>query len=284
MRKAAKVWLRIAAALVVVGCVLFAAVMSALRWDFTKLSTVRYETRIYEIDEAFSDISLTSDTADIVLARSADGTCSVECEEEENAKHTVVVENGALTVRINDQRSWQDRIRFSFGSPRITVYLPAADYAELSVRGSTGDVTVSKELSFTNIDISVSTGSVTVSGANCKGNITVGTVTGGVCLSDISCRSLLSGGTTGNITLDRVIASERISIERSTGNVGLKDSDAAEIFVRTGTGNVSGSLLSDKVFLVQTGTGNVDVPQTTTGGRCEIETGTGDIEMEICGK
>ncbi len=38
------------------------------------------------------------------------------------------------------------------------------------------------------------------------------------------------------------------------------------------------------VRTAETSTGDVDVPQTTTGGRCEIETGTGDIAMEICGK
>lgn len=57
--------------------------------------------------------------------------------------------------------------------------------------------------------------------------------------------------------------------------------DASEIFVRTGTGNVTGSLLTDKVFLTQTDTGTVEVPQTITGGRCEIRTDTGDIELKI---
>ena len=44
---------------------------------------------------------------------------------------------------------------------------------------------------------------------------------------------------------------------------------------------VGGTLLSDKVFITDTTTGDVDVPKTTTGGKCEITTTTGDIEIDI---
>ena len=49
----------------------------------------------------------------------------------------------------------------------------------------------------------------------------------------------------------------------------------------TCTGDVKGKLLTDKVFITETGTGHVDVPKTVTGGRCEVTTNTGDIELEI---
>ena len=58
-------------------------------------------------------------------------------------------------------------------------------------------------------------------------------------------------------------------------------SDAAEIFVKTSTGDVSGSLLTEKVFITDTSTGKVSVPKTTTGGKCELITSTGDIKIEI---
>lgn len=58
-------------------------------------------------------------------------------------------------------------------------------------------------------------------------------------------------------------------------------SDAAEIYVRTSTGSVKGTLLSEKVFITETSTGSVSVPKTVTGGKCEIRTSTGDIQIEI---
>ena len=70
-------------------------------------------------------------------------------------------------------------------------------------------------------------------------------------------------------------------IKRSTGDVKFDGSDAAEIFIKTDTGDVTGSLLTDKVFITQTDTGNIDVPKTVNGGRCEISTDTGDIKISV---
>jgi len=81
--------------------------------------------------------------------------------------------------------------------------------------------------------------------------------------------------------LNNVIAAEKFSVERSTGDVKFDGSDAAEIFVRTDTGDVTGSLLTHKVFITKTDTGKVDVPKTVDGGRCEIITDTGDIALDI---
>lgn len=320
MRKTTKVWLIIAASLVLIGCILFVGIMSALRWDFKKLSTVEYETNTYEINETFDDISINTDTADIVFAFSDDGKCRVECHEEENAKHSVTVEDGILTIEVIDERSLFDYIaNISFDSTKITIYLPKAEYTSLLIQEDTGDVEIPKDFTFKDIDISLSTGDVdfcasasemikietstgdirvenisagslelsvttgkvTVSSVTCKGDVTVGVSTGNVYLTDIACKSVVSSGSTGDISLDNVIAAENFSIERSTGDIKFDSSDAAEIFVETSTGYVTGTLLTDKVFITQTDTGRVDVPKTATGGRCEINTDTGDIKINI---
>lgn len=76
-------------------------------------------------------------------------------------------------------------------------------------------------------------------------------------------------------------ASGAFSIERSTGDVEFDGSDADEITVKTSTGDVRGTLKSEKVFLTDTSTGWINVPKTTSGGRCEITTSTGNIDIAI---
>lgn len=319
MKKTTKTWLIIAGALVLAGCIVFAVVMSTIGWDFKKLSTVKYETNTYEVGEAFGGISIDTNTADVVLALSDDGKCRVECYEEENAKHSVAVLGNMLTVKVNDTRSFYDYIGFYFGSPKITVYLPQAEYNSLLVSGSTGRVDVPKGLTFESadialsigniyfgasvvgavkfktstgniraegesaglLDISTTTGTVTISGMICDGSVTVDVTTGKADLTGVSCKSVISKGSTGNIVLNKVIASENFSVKRSTGNVKFNDCDAAEIYVKTDTGDVTGSLLSDKVFIANSDTGRIDVPKTVTGGRCEIDTDTGDIRITV---
>ena len=321
MKRAAKIWLTAAAALVLAGCILFAGTMSVLGWDFAKLSTVSLETNTHEISEAFKNISVTTDNADIEIIRSDDGKCRVVCREEENAKHSVTAANGTLTVKINEQKSWYDYIGFYFASPKITIYLPEKEYGTLSVHGGGGSAEIPKDFAFESadislgtgnadffasaqkavkiktgtgnifikdtaadsLDLSVATGSVTVTGATCSGDITVGVSTGEADLTDISCQSFISDGTTGSIALNNVIAANKLSVKRSTGDVNFVGCDAEKLYVKTSTGNVRGSLLTDKVFITDTGTGSVDVPKTAAGGRCEIKTGTGDIKVMTSG-
>ena len=86
---------------------------------------------------------------------------------------------------------------------------------------------------------------------------------------------------TGDITLKDVIAGDGITIDTSTGDVEFDGSDANWLSISTSTGEVSGTLLSDKIFEADTSTGDVELPKTTTGGSCKIKTNTGDIEINI---
>ena len=131
------------------------------------------------------------------------------------------------------------------------------------------------------MDLSVSTGQIDVIGVACSGDVTIQVSTGKCRLNDLSCRSLTTSGNTGDITLKNVIATERLSIKRTTGDVRLEKCDAAELSVETDTGNVIGTLRTEKIFLTKTTTGKIDVPKSTAGGRCEITTTTGNIKIDI---
>ncbi|MBQ7334799.1 MAG: hypothetical protein IJW95_04945, partial [Clostridia bacterium] len=89
-----KIWLIIGISLILIGCILFGGVMSLLKWDFTRLSTVQLETNEYAIEETFSDITIYSDTADITFIPA--GETRIVCYEHASVKHTVSVEEGVL--------------------------------------------------------------------------------------------------------------------------------------------------------------------------------------------
>jgi hypothetical protein len=54
-----------------------------------------------------------------------------------------------------------------------------------------------------------------------------------------------------------------------------------EIYLKTDTGDVSGFLLSDKIFIAESDTGRISVPKTFTGGKCEVKTDTGNIKITV---
>lgn len=319
MGKRTKTWLVIAACLVLAGGVVFAGVMMHLDWDFTKLSTVQYETNEYHIDQSFKDILVITDIADVTFLLSEDNESKIVCYEQAKRKHAVGVEDGTLTIELQDMRQWYDYIGICFGVPKIVVYLPLGEYGALSVTTDTGDVEIPMGYFFENIriightgdvanraptrgevvietdtgdicienitaaglDLSVSTGAVAVTGTNCEKDIKIVVSTGKTRVTDSQCANLMSDGDTGDVYLKNVIASGEIAIERSRGDVTFDGSDATDIIAETDTGNVAGTLLSGKMFLVDSDTGRVVVPESVPGGKCQINTDTGDITIEI---
>ncbi|MBQ7688790.1 MAG: DUF4097 family beta strand repeat protein [Clostridia bacterium] len=320
MKRATKIWLFAAAILIVAGSAVFCGSMLKTGWDFSAFGSPYYETDTAAIDEDFNSITISGSTEDIAFLPAGNGKCSVVFYEAEKEEHTATVENGTLSIGRIDTREWYEKITFfSFDTPKITVYLPQTAYDTLSVTGDTGDVSLPKDFSFASIDISVNTGdvrcdasasgllriatdtgdicceelsagelklSVSTGGINirdvdCAGNAEVNVSTGKSILTEVSCNSFASNGSTGDITLEQVTASQTVTIKRSTGDVVFKKCDASELLIETGTGDVTGSLLTKKIFIAQSDTGRVDVPDTTTGGKCKITTDTGSILITL---
>lgn len=319
MNRKTKIWLIIAWSLLLAGIIIFGSVMTTLKWDFTKLSTTKYETISYEINEKYNNISVLTKTADVLFLPSKSGETSVICMEEKNTKHNVTVQNDTLVIEAIDTRKWYEHIGINFGNAKITVYIPQGEYGALSVKSDTGDIEIPKEFEFQSIAVSgstsdvncyssvsdtvdiklstgdinlqdirignakltVSTGDINLKSVNCDKDLEVNVDTGKTKFTDVLCDNVISKGDTGDMALYNVIAKKGFSITRDTGDVIFEKSDAAEINVKTSTGDVKGTLLSSKVFIAESVTGDVKVPKTTSGGKCEINTNTGDINITV---
>lgn len=318
MSKAAKGWLITAAVLVAAGFFLFLLVIWGFAGDFTK-ALVKYKNNEYTISESYQNITLVTDTADVVFVPSENGTSSVVCYEPKNAEHAVSVKDGTLFIELMDTRKWYEHLRINFRTPKITVSVPRGEYGLLSVKGSTGDVEMPKAFTFEKatvalstgdvefsaavleelavktttgeidvenanvgvLDVLASTGEITVDNVSCEGDAKIRVTTGEIELGNLKCHNLAVNADTGSVVLERVVADKNFSIMTNTGDVNFDRADAGEIFVKTSTGHVKGTLLSEKVFITKTDTGRIDVPKTTSGGKCEIVTDTGDIQLKI---
>ena len=301
MGSKAKGWLLIACACILAGVLLYGGLLFRHSWNVSAVFGTKLETVTEEIRGSFRDVTIRGDTEDIVFRPSEDGKCRVVFREHKNEKHTASVKDGTLLIeQENRGREWYERFTlFSFGKQEITVWLPKAEYGSLLVRESTGDVTIPKGITFADVDVTLGTGDADCR-ASCPGRIRISTSTGAIRLEDlsagslelsvstgrtvvkdVSCTSFSSTGNTGSVTLEDVTVSGAMTIRRSTGGVRLDRCDAAELAIETSTGDVTGTLLTDKVFLAKSSTGRIRVPETVTGGRCSIKTGTGDIEISV---
>lgn len=319
MNKSMKKWFIAATSLVGLGLVTFFVAMAENQWDLTKTSTDNYETVTHEITEPFGNISINTQTDDIVFASSDDSKCSVVCYENSKIKHSVSVSNNTLHIEVIDSRKWYDHITFNILSSKITIYLPSEKYNSLMIKESTGNIEIPNNFKVENIEISASTGNVkccvsesktvkiklstgnitlqdirsekaelttttghiNVTGASCDDTLKIATTTGKTTLTDITCKDIISTGSTGAAELKNLIASETLCVERTTGSIRFDGCDADDITMKTTTGKIDGTVISEKIFVTESSTGNISVPQSSSGGKFNAKTTTGNIKIDI---
>ena len=300
MTKTAKIWLITAIVLIAAGAAMFLCSMAMLGFDFTRLSTVKFETVVFEPEGSFDSVSIIVSTADVELVHTDEGVCRVVCGQHTNLRHSASVKDGILIIAMDESpaRLWYDNIGISFGDPKITVYLPEKQYDAITAVTSTGDIVVPDRFSFDTANAAATTGDISwsanVSGAlklsASTGNIEAGdfdagsvnmeTSTGRITVSGLDCSGDVSlGASTGRVTLSSVIAGGKLQIGTTTGSVRADSCDAESVSIKTSTGSVNCSFLSPKTVQADSGTGKINIPENGGGGRCVVSTSTGNITV-----
>lgn len=186
------------------------------------------------------------------------------------------------TVGITTDTGDVDFFAYVLGNVRIETDTGDVEYdgtaGALEISTNTGDVDCDASTGGP-IKITTDTGDVTCSAT--ASSLEIETDTGDVALKNTESGSVKVFVDTGEVKLSRVKASGKMEITTSTGDVLFEMSDAQTISVATDTGDVTGTLLTDKIFRASSNTGRVRVPNTLSGGLCEIEVNTGDISIEI---
>lgn len=222
-----------------------------------------YVTNTYEITDAYKKILLDAKDAKVKIEPSNDNGTKMVFFEHKKHPYEFFIEDDTLTIKLVKTR-WYNLLRVGVDHSEIRLYVPKSTLETISVRSNTGYVDISSIICNGAIDIHINTGNVNLEG--------------------VFCQAFNSNGNTGCISLNKLTATESVSIKRGTGKVSLNDSSAPEIFVKTNTGSVRGRLPSNTVFSVCTNTGKTKVPTPpigeAIGGRCEIKTNTGNINFE----
>ena len=309
----------IAVIFVIIGCAIAFFGMASIDFDFDKLATNDAVTKEYTAEGEFDRIYVESILSEIKLVSSEDDTCRVMYTDTRKLVVSVSVDGGELKVVQKDERKWYERIGIFTTKTEIVIYLPKEEYESLEVSNTVGDLYVQSGFTFgsasvdattgdveflasvkgrlnvnattgdveicgkniSDIHVESNTGDIELSSVTVANDIYLGATTGKVTVSDVTCRQIIAETTTGGVSLDDVVALGTMKLNTSTGSVRIDMCDAADIYIETTTGSVTGTLLSEKQFFTKTGTGKVNVPPSGNGGRCEIETGTGSIRIEI---
>lgn len=298
-----------------ISILVFAFLLSAMLCFSACNKNLVRETK--EINGDISDVTIITDTADVSVLASS-GEFYVECARDKKLELSVRVADGKAIIELIDDHPWPANW-FTADNQKVTVYLPFGDYGTLDIETHTGDVELNS-LNLVSLMVTSHTGDIEASSINVSttamiatdtgdtelydstlthlnakattGDISVSRVeadsvqievtTGDIEVEDLNCQTDVQiKATTGDVDMHSVFTANNLRINTTTGNVNFRSIDGAEVYINATTGDVRGSFASDKIIFAETTTGKVNVPKLTTGGRCEITTTTGDINVTI---
>lgn len=214
---------------------------------------------------------------------------------------------------------WYERIQFGFGLEelRILVYLSEEEYGNLTITSASGDLNVPDAFTFESARLTSASGDVTfrgtvegelsamstsgdvtlqgcrpqslsaattsgtlsLSGLDVREDMTLETTSGDLGLDNVACRELTANSSSGTIQCQDVLARGPIRMDTASGEIRLTHCDASSLVLSSSSGDISGTLRTEKIYLAHSDSGNVEVPHSTTGGSCEINTSSGDIHF-----
>ncbi len=297
MKTATKILIIIAVTLVLIG---FVIVCIALSLGTSFVSNIKEVT--YTKDGSFDKISIALTEEDISIKKSTDGNFYAVCKEADKISYSVNIQNGELQLVRKDNRAWFDFIEISTGRRDLTLYLPEGEYTQLSAKTESGEIKChDKAITFGKVELASASGDISFS-ANATGELSATTTSGDIKLFGISPASISLKSSSGEIELADISVSEDISvtvlsgeveledvrssktldIKSTSGDISLERCDAAELTLKSTSGSIYGTLLSDKLFEASSTSGKIHCPPSVKdGGKCTVSTTSGGIRLAI---
>lgn len=254
------------------------------------------------ISEPFDSVVIDTEDCDVkFMPYNGDVNAKVVVMEQEAVTHRVLVEDGTLKIKMDDQRKWTDHIGIYnvFGQSEnmeMTVYLPNVQYTSVRVTTATGDMKIPGVLAAEEVLLRSDTGDVWLEGGpvemlDCMtstGDITVRggegmvmklrTGTGDLDISGLTGEELHLASDTGDTDVENA-AVKIFSFNGDTGDVELENVQAEEYLqVFTSTGDIDVENSNAAEVNIETSTGDITVPATWQSQR--IETDTGKLKFE----
>ena len=297
MKKAKKTAIMVAAALIVIGLALSVGALCSVKFNLSALnarvnlrpnmgeessngSVAEYITQTHVVEEPFKNIHIAGVSSDVRFAPASDNQCSVVITDDQSVTYSVEVENDTLKVIRDNSSESGPYFGIFFGKMEVVVYLPKETYEALTVEMAGGDVKIPENFTFTEATVLNTSGDVSFA-ASAEKRVCVNTVSGDVRLEGVQAKQIEAKSISGELKLTDAVASGDIQLKTVSGDITLKESDADSLSIKTVSGDVFASLLSDKTVVAHTLSGDVDVPESNNGGKCEIDTTSGDICVTI---
>lgn len=278
MKKGTIVAIIIAVLLIIIGSILLALGLSFAKDEAAEPGLTQ---RTVEVTAPFEYLVIDTSDCDVRLHLVQTWEeARVELAEHAQTRHTVKEEDEGLKIEMTDHRSWIDRVGVFWEDMRMDVYLPAAEYTNMHIITSTGDIEMPGYLRAGSLTLYTSTGDIyTETEAE---SVWAESDTGEVAITCCQPQFVHAMSDTGTVAMSSLENVRQITAFTSTGNIDMGNVMSEMLNCESSTGDVSLWLVQAQNELgISTSTGEVYIGNSDTGF-LRIETNSGEVEIEDC--
>lgn len=278
MRSKKKIALIIAAICAGIGSIAILTTFLLIQFDFSRLNTMKFEEKTYEVTESFNKISINDLECDIKFIPTESGPCRVVCFESSKIGNQVSVEEDTLIVTRQDKRPWYAHFGIWWSENNtVTVYLPKKEYESLYVKTLSGDITMADSFAFQEARLVSTSGDIAFT-SHISGNLYVKSTSGDINLNSIEAKMTEIRSTSGDISLTGCTSGD-LYVKSTSGDIYLGGIEAKTTEIRSTSGDLSLSQIGASELMLKTISGTIKIEQTTVEGHAEIITTSGDISL-----
>ncbi len=312
--------IRISVVLIAIGVIVLGVALVASDFEFSTLlgsGSLEHSEQVFE--DTLETIHIEGMNADVHLLPSEDGRCHLIIDEMEKGSCSAETEEGVLSIYWTRKWHWKDIFNFSFGSPRLTIYLPEHPLSNLNILTTSGDIKIEncsagqmeletdsgtiqvEKVQTTNFGARSSSGNLSIDALTCEQTARINTGSGDIRLkggnashlefksnsgqstiSALQLDNLQGESKSGDVGLENVQVGQALNLTSTSGNLHLKNTDAFNFDLKSESGDIRGSLPSPKYFSASSGSGKVFIPESVPNqGNFNARSSSGDIQIEI---
>ena len=273
-----------AVAAILIGLLMILFVFIKVGFDLRNLNTETYRRTEQRLEGAFAEIEIETSLFDVRILPMDEGSEPVVyLPYSEKIAHTLSVENGKLTIRVEDTRAWYEKLFFEFATDENTVlelYVPYAHYEKLSVNAQSGDIVVNGArdaetlLSFENVLLKTSSGDLDFRATmqnNGNGMLDMQTISGKLTMAGVSDVPINASTTSGDILVMSCTPAQSIRLSATSGEIKVSQLTMAE------DGVLSADVSRMKLEITS---GDIELSNVMVAGELRAETNSGDIEIK----
>ncbi len=250
MKKATKVILIVSLCMILSGIFVCVGALSMSGVGFENIfkdnGVVNSVVKVTTSDEAFENVDVNVNSADVQVFASTCDEWKVESTEYDKVHYQVEVKDDTLVIRRVDERKWYEHIGIdlSFISENVKIYLPEKMFESIELKSTSGSVTVNEGLTCESLVAKSTSGAVRVYSVTAEDVITAKTTSGQVSVAEVFTGKLEASSTSGRVNVSNIEQINTVVINATSGKIEATDINCREFTAE----NVSGGVLCSGVI------------------------------------